>query len=214
MACGDEQMARYYWYGGLQEFGSVLNLRGPRFWILFPDSLDMLSEYCRLVRQLQVRTTNTNILSWAQRVLNPRCRCRRPMSRHRWRFSSESVNYSWLLVICSYNLELGEWVTIPTTYAGGAKGLVYPSNPSTLLIPPCRYLWPRVSWWTIRRSCGLDIRKVYQEIRAAQFYWFLAFSSLDIFGGTRVKFQDLVKENTLRQAKSNRNSPGWRGVYV
>jgi hypothetical protein len=37
-------------------------------------------------------------------------------------------------------------------------------------------------------------------------------SSLDIFGGAQVKFQDLVKENTLRQAKNQGNSLSPRDI--
>lgn len=37
-------------------------------------------------------------------------------------------------------------------------------------------------------------------------------SSLDIFGGSRVNFQDLVKENTLRQEKNQGNLLSSRDV--
>lgn len=37
-------------------------------------------------------------------------------------------------------------------------------------------------------------------------------SSLDIFGGAQVKFQDLVKENTLRQEKNQDSSLSSRGI--
>jgi len=62
--------------------------------------------------------------------------------------------------------KLGEWVTIPTTYAGGARDVT-----DLDLVD--------------RLSCGLVD---------------LTFgSSLDIFGGTQVKFDDLVQENARRK---------------
>jgi len=68
--------------------------------------------------------------------------------------------------------KLGEWVTIPTTYAGGARDI------SDLA------LVDQLSKGRVDLTYG---------------------SSLDIFGGTQVKFQDLVKENARRQAKNQDN---------
>jgi len=65
--------------------------------------------------------------------------------------------------------KLGEWVTIPTTYAGGAKDIADLA------------LVDRLSGGRVDLTYG---------------------SALDMFGGTRVKFDDLVKENSVRQAKS------------
>ncbi|KAH9482645.1 Enzyme that catalyzes the fourth step in the histidine pathway [Psilocybe cubensis] len=65
--------------------------------------------------------------------------------------------------------KLGEWVTIPTTYAGGAKDI------SDLA------LVDRLSQGRVDLTYG---------------------SALDMFGGTQVKFDDLVKENAIRKAKN------------
>ncbi|PPR06964.1 hypothetical protein CVT26_004284 [Gymnopilus dilepis] len=69
--------------------------------------------------------------------------------------------------------KLGEWVTIPTTYAGGAKDI------SDL------DLVDRLSNGRVDLTFG---------------------SALDIFGGTRVKFDDLVKETSIRQQKNKLSS--------
>ncbi|KAF8165348.1 hypothetical protein B0H34DRAFT_649555 [Crassisporium funariophilum] len=66
--------------------------------------------------------------------------------------------------------KLGEWVAIPTTYAGGAKDI------SDLA------LVDRLSAGRVDLTYG---------------------SALDMFGGTQVKFDDLVKENARRQAAND-----------
>jgi len=70
--------------------------------------------------------------------------------------------------------KLGEWVTIPTTYAGGAKDI------SDLAL--------------VDQLSGGRVDLTYG-------------SALDMFGGTQVKFDDLVKENFLRQVKNKVTSP-------
>ncbi|KAJ3511084.1 hypothetical protein NLJ89_g4304 [Agrocybe chaxingu] len=72
--------------------------------------------------------------------------------------------------------KLGEWVTIPTTYAGGAKA----SDISDLDL--------------VDRLSGGRVDLTYG-------------SSLDMFGGKQVNFDDLVKENATRQAKNAVLSP-------
>ncbi|KAF9485358.1 Phosphoribosylformimino-5-aminoimidazole carboxamide ribotide isomerase [Pholiota conissans] len=69
--------------------------------------------------------------------------------------------------------KLGEWVTVPTTYAGGAKEI-----------------------------SDLDLVTRLSEGRVDLTYG----SALDMFGGTQVKFDDLVKDNTLRKAENTLNS--------
>lgn len=69
--------------------------------------------------------------------------------------------------------KLGEWVTISTTYAGGAKDI------SDL------DLIDRLSGGLIDLTFG---------------------SSLDIFGGTQVRFDDLVRENGHRKGKMPHSS--------
>jgi len=65
--------------------------------------------------------------------------------------------------------KLGQWVTIPTTYAGGAKDL------SDLAL--------------VDQLSGGRVDLTYG-------------SALDIFGGTQVKFDDLVKHNAIRQERN------------
>lgn len=65
--------------------------------------------------------------------------------------------------------KLGQWVTIPTTYAGGAKDL------SDLAL--------------VDQLSGGRVDLTYG-------------SALDIFGGTQVKFDDLVKRNAIRQERN------------
>ncbi|KAF5321989.1 hypothetical protein D9619_000936 [Psilocybe cf. subviscida] len=69
--------------------------------------------------------------------------------------------------------KLGEWATIPTTYAGGAKDI------SDLA------LVDRLSNGRVDLTYG---------------------SALDMFGGTQVKFDDLVQENATRQAQNKTTS--------
>ncbi|KDR83743.1 hypothetical protein GALMADRAFT_219574 [Galerina marginata CBS 339.88] len=69
--------------------------------------------------------------------------------------------------------KLGTWVTIPTTYAGGAKDI-----------------------------SDLSLVDKLSDGRVDLTYG----SALDIFGGSQVKFNDLVKENSLRQAKNKDRS--------
>jgi len=64
---------------------------------------------------------------------------------------------------------LGQWVAIPTTYAGGAKDL------SDLAL--------------VDQLSGGRVDLTYG-------------SALDIFGGTKVKFDDLVKSNAIRQERN------------
>ncbi|KAF9568903.1 Phosphoribosylformimino-5-aminoimidazole carboxamide ribotide isomerase [Agrocybe pediades] len=65
--------------------------------------------------------------------------------------------------------KLGEWVTIPTTYAGGAKDIADLA------------LVDKLSGGRVDLTYG---------------------SALDMFGGTQVKFDDLVKENANRQKEN------------
>ncbi|KAF9534329.1 Phosphoribosylformimino-5-aminoimidazole carboxamide ribotide isomerase [Crepidotus variabilis] len=66
--------------------------------------------------------------------------------------------------------KLGEWVTVPTTYAGGAKDI------SDLLL--------------VDQLSGGRVDLTYG-------------SSLDIFGGSQVKFEELVKLNTQQKEKTS-----------
>lgn len=60
-----------------------------------------------------------------QRAVNPRCRRRRSLSRDRRGIGHEQVGLAEPGSICGWLIGsetgLGEWVTIPCTYAGGAK---------------------------------------------------------------------------------------------
>lgn len=60
--------------------------------------------------------------------------------------------------------ELGEWVTIPTTYAGGAKGMlsiIGLSNPCWFIYT--RYFGPRSGQRALWREGGFDFWKVRIE---------------------------------------------------
>lgn len=85
-------------------------------------------------------------------------------------------------------LELGQWCNIPTTYAGGAK-----RASDYLLVPTdscSNFLCILISSFAI----DLDDLNLVDKLSNGKVD--LTFgSALDIFGGTLVKFDDLVQYN-------------------
>ena len=96
--------------------------------------------------------------------------------------SSHSLHLCALLI--SRAPELGEWVTIPTTYAGGAKSI------SDL------DLVDRISGGKVDLTYGRSVWIVRSRESPLNRPGFVS-SSLDIFGGSLVKFEDLVKFNSI-----------------
>ncbi|KIM46189.1 hypothetical protein M413DRAFT_441260 [Hebeloma cylindrosporum] len=187
------------WPGGLQVGGGI-NEKNARYWIdagaskvivtsfLFPDGRFSL-EHLKSISE---------IVGKGRLVVDVSCRRRGDrwlVAMNKWQdITDMEVSQNSLDMLSEYCSEflihaadveglcqgidedlvrkLGEWVTIPTTYAGGARDI------SDLDL--------------VHRLSGGRVDLTYG-------------SSLDIFGGAQVKFQDLVKENTLRQAKNQGN---------
>lgn len=74
-------------------------------------------------------------------------------------------------------IELAEWSPIPVTYAGGAKG------------------WLEYLFWTLL-TVSTDISDLYTVERLSNGRVDLTYgSSLDVFGGKLVNFEDLVAKS-------------------
>lgn len=96
---------------------------------------------------------------------------------------------------------LGEWVTLPCTYAGGAKGERAGQAGDDLTHRPQIY-WTSILWTAYReaRWISLSARK---STRHPHIISLIICRSLDIFGGTGVKFDELVEADKKAKAASS-----------
>lgn len=98
----------------------------------------------------------------------------------------------------SFSAELGEWVTIPTTYAGGAQGKSGDDPTAQISIGPLEIdlsdlaLVERLSGGRVDLTYGRQVVLYHGEMNVNHLS-----SSLDIFGGTLVNFEDLVARSKV-----------------
>ena len=97
--------------------------------------------------------------------------------------------------------ELGEWAKIPTTYAGGARGTQTKLNCMASSNTVSRYFRSRPCWSSFRRTRRSNIWKVsFQRLSFLSLADERLPSSLDIFGGSQVSFEELVQKSGKNSA--------------
>lgn len=162
MVCSNEQVAKYNWYGGIWRYVRLSTQCLSLSAYYHPlESLQMLSEYCRLCFSWNL---TIQLMSWLHdgsefliHAADVEGLCQG--------IDEELVRSKFEIITKAsrslYRIELGQWVRIPTTYAGGAKGTL--ENWKTWI--PCTILrhrsWgPRLGGTGVRRACRSYIWKV------------------------------------------------------